>query len=678
MASAALTDAGVGAPVSLSRRQTNVIFAAITLGLLLAALDATIVSTALPTIVADLGSAGHMSWVVTAYLLAETVATVLTGKFGDMFGRKTIFQLSAVIFVGGSIVCGVAQDMIMLIVARAVQGIGAGGLMVTAMALIADVIPLRERGRYQGALGAVFGITTVVGPTLGGLFTDHLTWRWVFYINVPLAIVMLAVTAVAVPKARATVHPIIDYVGIALVSVGASGMILALSWAGNEYPWSSPVIIGLFAVSIVLLAAFVLVERRATEPMLPMRLFRNSVFTVCSILSFIVGFALLGVMTFLPTYLQFVDGVSATASGLRLLPLVVGLFITSLLSGALISRTGRYRVFPIVGCAIMAVGLWLMSTMGPQTGFWVESAYMFTLGLGIGLSMQVLTIAVQNTVRYADLGTATSGVTFFRTLGSAFGTAVFGSLFTNQLTPALKSAMAQLPGVPPVAAQNPEALQRLPAELRAPIEAAYADSIGYVFRWVVPVALLGFVVALFLKEVPLRDAAREAATDVGDAFSAPMSDDRVDQLERAIGETVRRELGDRAFLARMLADAGGNVTPAQAWGLAQIHLFITVRGHADLADIAHRFRLPPEVLQPVFDDLRQAGLVRLDGTEITLTPAGHARLDQLRAAWRHWLDEHLDDWTPSDPTDSALLDRALNKIANRLVNEEAHRVAVAS
>ncbi|MFC7484894.1 MFS transporter [Luedemannella flava] len=320
MAGTAVSDAGVRAPAALNRRQMNIVFTAITLGMLLAALDQTIVATALPTIVADLGGKGHVAWVVTAYLLAETVATVLTGKFGDMFGRKFIFQLSAVIFVVGSAVCGVAQDMIMLIAARAVQGFGAGGLMVTAMALIADVIPLRDRGRYQGALGAVFGVTTVIGPTLGGLFTDHLTWRWAFYINVPIAIVMIAITAVAIPTVRAAVRPVIDYAGIALVALGSSGLILGLSWGGNEYAWDSPVIIGLFVGSVVLLAAFVFVELRAPEPMLPMHLFANPVFTICSVLSFIVGFALLGAMTFLPTYLQFVNGVSATASGLRTLP----------------------------------------------------------------------------------------------------------------------------------------------------------------------------------------------------------------------------------------------------------------------------------------------------------------------------------------------------------------------
>lgn len=309
-----LTDETVpqaAAPPVLDRRRRNIVFVTVTLGVLLAALDQTIVGTALPTIVAELGGASHMSWVVTSYLLAETVATVLVGKFGDLFGRKVVFQISAVVFITGSFLCGLATDMLLLITWRAVQGVGAGGLMVTAMALIADVIPLRERGKYQGAMGAVFGVSTVVGPLLGGLFTDHLTWRWAFYVNVPIAIVVVIAAARTIPAVRAAHKPKIDYLGIALVAVGASALILATAWGGNEYAWGSPVIIGLFAGGLVALAFFCLVETRAREPMLPMRLFRNPVFSVCAVLSFIVGFAMLGALTFLPTYLQYVDGDSA-------------------------------------------------------------------------------------------------------------------------------------------------------------------------------------------------------------------------------------------------------------------------------------------------------------------------------------------------------------------------------
>lgn len=524
----------------MGRAKTDIVFGTIVLGMLMAALDQTIVSTALPTIVADLGGAGHMAWVVTSYLLAEAVATALAGKLGDLFGRKLVFQISAGIFIVGSMVAGLANGMLLLVSARGIQGFGAGGLMVTSMALIADIIPLRQRGKYQGALGAVFGVTTVIGPTLGGLFTDHAGWRWCFYVNVPVAVVMIALAARTIPRVRAAAKPIIDYLGVGLVALGVSCLILGLEWGGRQYAWSSPTIIGLFAAAVLLLAAFVRVELRAEEPMLPMGLFRSRVFTVCSIRSFIVGFAMLGSMTYLPAYLQYVDGVSATMSGVRTLPLVAGLFATSILSGQVVGKTGRYRYFPIAGTLVMSLGLYLMSTMGRDTGTWLESLYMLILGLGIGLAMQVLTIVVQNTVPYAQLGTATSGVTFFRTLGSAFGTAIFGTLYSNEIGPDLAAALARVGVVPPAVAADPQALRALPAEQSAPIIDAYADSIDHVFFWVVPIAPAGFVVAWFLPEVPLRDSARAGAGDVGEGFSVPDSPDRLVQLERAIAGTMRR------------------------------------------------------------------------------------------------------------------------------------------
>ncbi|WP_030017153.1 DHA2 family efflux MFS transporter permease subunit [Streptomyces monomycini] len=660
-------------PPALSRRRTNLVFTTIVLGMLLAALDQTIVSTALPTIVADLGGGGHMAWVVTAYLLAETVATVLVGKFGDLFGRKIIFQVSAVVFVGGSILAGASASMLMLVVARAVQGVGGGGLMVTAMALIADVIPLRERGKYQGALGAVFGVTTVVGPTLGGLFTDHASWRWCFYVNIPIAIVMVVMAARTVPVVRAAVRPLIDYLGIVLVAMGASGLVLGLEWGGNEYAWGSPVIIGLFTGSLVLLAGFVFVELRAREPMLPMHLFRNPVFTVCSVLSFIVGFAMLGAMTYLPTYLQFVDGVSATMSGVRTLPMVAGLLGTSMLSGVVVSRTGRYRVFPIVGTGVMALGLYLMSTMGADTGVWLESLYMFVLGLGIGLAMQVLTIAVQNTVDYHELGSATSGVTFFRTLGSSFGTAVFGTLYSNRLDPNLKAALAKSPGVPPEAAASPQALHRLPEAQARPVIDAYADTVNHVFQWVVPVALAGFVVAWFLKEVPLRDSARAAAGDLGEGFAAPDSTDSDQQLERAVARAMRKAEGPVSL--EVLAASGSPLTPGQAWALGQIHWRTRIHGETSLAAVAQAHRMPDEVLEPVFTRVIGSGYARYgDDGRLEPTEAGRAEIDRLIVAWREWLDERLEGWTAEDPEDRARLARALDNMAARLLDEDtSHR-----
>ncbi|MFF3768039.1 DHA2 family efflux MFS transporter permease subunit [Streptomyces sp. NPDC001922] len=663
-----LTAAGPSvAPPRLSRRRTNAVFATVVLGLMLAALDQLIISTALPTIVAELGGAGHMAWVITAYLLTETVATVLVGKFGDMFGRKVVFQVSAGIFVVGSLLAGSAQSMAMLIGGRAIQGVGGGGLMVTAMALIADVIPLRQRGKYQGALGAVFGITTVVGPTLGGVFTDQATWRWCFYINIPIAAVMVVMAARTIPVIRAAARPVIDYAGIVLAALGTSALVLGLEWGGSTYPWTSATVLGLLFGSVLLLTGFVFVELRAREPMLPMELFRNPVFTVCSILSFIVGFAMLGALTYLPTYLQFVDGITATASGVRTLPMVIGLLTTALLAGEVVSRTGRYKIFPILGSALTALGLFLMSTMGSSTGVWLELLYMFVLGLGIGLTMQVLTIAVQNTVPYHDLGAATSGVTYFRTLGSAFGTAVFGSLYSSRLEPNLAEAHAASPGVPDGLVRSPKGLHLLPDARAAPFIDAYADTVNDVFLWVVPVSLVGFAVALFLKEVPLRDSARAEASDLGEGFAAPDSPDTDQQLARAVAGVMRRTGGP--VTRELLADCGSPLSPDQAWAIGQIHWRARVRGGASLTEIAGAHRMPTEVLDPVFQRVAEAGYALRDGDGLRLTTAGRAEIDRLTAAWRHWLDQRLEDWDVTDAADRARLDRALDHLAAELLEE---------
>ncbi|MEX5634023.1 MDR family MFS transporter [Parafrankia sp. FMc2] len=653
-----------GAP-SLPRAQVNLIFGTILLGMLLSALDQTIVSTALPTIVSDLGGAGHMSWIITSYLLAETIATVLAGKFGDLFGRKRIFQLSIIIFVVGSFFCGLANTMPVLIAARAVQGIGAGGILVTA--LIGDVIPLRERGRYQGALGAVFGLTTVVGPLLGGLFTDHLSWRWAFYINIPIAVVVIALAARTIPGRMSVGRPKVDYLGVLFVALGASGLTLATAWGGTEYAWGSATIISLFAGSVLALGLFVLVELRAAEPILPMRLFRSRVFATASVLSFIVGFAMFGALTFLPSYLQYVSGASATMSGVRTLPMVLGLLTTAIVSGQVVGTTGRYKPFPVAGTAVTALALFLLSRMNADTPVPLQSLYMLMLGAGIGLSMQILTIIVQSTVDYRDLGAATSGVTFFRTLGGSFGASIMGAVYANRLGDVLPPALAEAQ-VSPGAVTSPAAVHSLPAGARAPVIAAYAEAVHTIFLWAVPIAVVGLVVALLLPQVTLRGTAREAVRGPGEGFAMPASQSSDAELETLISRLVRR---NREAVGNLVASSGAGVDLPTAWGLLGVQLRTRLRDHPPRQrDIERRLRIPHGVLTSFYDGLVAEGYLSRDGELLLLTDRGRTAVVTLGDAWTSWLSEQLVESDSERAVMDARVRAAIGRIARRLMTED--------
>ena len=510
-------------PAERSHSEIMVIISALMLAMLLSALDQTIVSTALPKIASDLHGLGKYSWVATSYLLTSAVATPLYGKISDMFGRKKIFQIAISIFLIGSMLCGAAHSMNQLIFFRGLQGIGAGGLMVLAMAIVGDIVPPRIRGRYQGYFGATFAVSSVVGPLLGGFFADANTilgvagWRWIFYLNLPLGIIALSAiaTRLHLPVKRSP-HKI-DYAGAALLAVSVVTLLLATVWGGTDYPWLSAQILSLFGTALVGTLLFVIREHYAREPIIPLSLFKNDIFTVSSLLGFIVGIVMFGALIFLPQYQQLVRGDSATKSGLMLLPMIAGLMTASITSGRLISKFGHYRKFPIIGTATITLAFWLFSHIAVDTSRVLLGVWMAVLGIGIGMVMPVLTLAVQNSVERKHLGTATSSVTFFRSIGSSLGAAIFGAILTSRLAHHITESISGAAGAHAAKGLSSSAasLKTLPPDTLHKVLVAFANSFHDVFLVGIPFALLAFLVALFLKESPLRESSREEAAGEG-------------------------------------------------------------------------------------------------------------------------------------------------------------------
>ncbi len=649
------------ADAGAKERQTQrvrLIFAALMLVLLLASLDQTIVSTALPTIVGDLGGIQHLSWVVTAYLLASTVVGPLYGKLGDLYGRKIVLQTAIVIFLAGSALCGTSQSMIELIVFRALQGLGAGGLMVTTIAIVGDIIAPRERGRYQGYFGGVFGISTVVGPLLGGFLVDNLSWRWIFYVNLPIGALALLVIAAVFHARPEKVRHQVDYLGAAVLAGSLSAIVLFTSLGGTTYAWGSGPIVAMIAVGVALLIAFPFVERRAAEPILPLGLFRNRIFDTTSAVGFIVGLALFGSVTYLPLYLQIVKGHSPTASGLQLTPMMAGVLVTSIASGNLISRFGRYKPFPVAGTAVMTVAVYLLSRLGVTTPTWEAALFMLILGLGLGMVMQVLVLAVQNAVDYRFLGVATSGSTLFRQIGGSIGVAVFGAIFANELRHQLASRLPA--GVHVPTAANPAVVEHLPPAIHAPYVASFAASLRPVFLAAAGISFLAFVLTWLLREIPLRQTA--AAEALAEGIPPPRDDDSQRELERIVASLARRE-GRSRFYERLVKRSGLVLPPDESWLLAQV----AVRQSSSLSVLGRELGVDPDRLAALAGSLERRGYVTRDGggpeAPLAVSAEGRTVLARLVAATRDELGELL----AGGPAADAELDDALERVARAFV-----------
>ncbi|HUC36565.1 MAG TPA: MFS transporter [Acidimicrobiales bacterium] len=667
------TPAAFGPTLSLPRRRVLLIIGALLLGMFLAALDQTIVSTALPTIVGDLHGASRLTWVVTSYLLASTVSTPLWGKLGDQYGRKIFFQAAIVIFLVGSALSGFSHSMLELITFRAVQGLGGGGLMIGAQAIVGDVVSPRDRGRYMGLFGAVFGVATVLGPLIGGYFVEYLSWRWVFYVNIPIGVVALFVTAAQLPGQLQRLHHVIDYLGTILLALATTALVLFTSLGGTSYPWGSAPIVVMAVAGVVLTIGFVLVERRAAEPVIPLGLFANRVFSSASAVGFVMGFAMFGALTFLPLFFQDARGLSPPASGLRLLPLMGGLLLASIGAGQIVSRWGRYKVFPVVGTFLMIVGLFLMSRIGLTTGSWAIASYMLVFGVGLGLVMQVLVVAVQNAVPYEELGTATSGATFFRMIGGSFGTAVFGAVFANLLTTNVVHAL-HLESVPrglssALSGADPSSLARLSPAVHAGVVSGLVHTIDTVFLMGVPVAAVAFALSWLLPEIELRKTVR--TVDQGQGFGMPEARTSLQQVQLALERVAQRE-NRREVYSTLAERAGLELDARSCWLLYRF----ADQPDCTLESVASRLKVDPKHIEDGIDSLISSGMVetldRPGGCEFTLTERGHDAIARLQESRRSGLTELLEGW---DPDSHPEIEEMVRRLAQELLADDEKLLA---
>ena len=613
----------------------RLIFGALMLVMLLASLDQTIVSTALPVIVGEFGGLAHLSWIVTAYMLATTIVTPLYGKLGDLFGRKVVLQSAIVLFLVGSALCGLAGSMGQLIAFRALQGLGGGGLMVTTMAAIGDIIPPRERGRYQGYFGGVFGLSTVLGPLIGGFFVEHLSWRWIFYINLPLGLLAVAVISWAFTAPASRTRPKIDVAGALALAVLLTALVLFTSLGGHTLPWGSPAIVGLIALTIVALIGFIVIEHRTAEPILPLALFANRTFAVACLVGFIVGLAMFGSVTYMPVYLQTVKGVSPSTAGLQLTPMMGGVLLTSIVSGQIISRIGRYRLFPIAGTAVMTIGLALLSSLGTASSTWAASGYMLVLGMGLGMVMQVLVLAVQNAVDYHHLGVATSGTTLFRSTGGSVGVSLFGAIFAAGLASQLA---ARFPGGVPAGANGPAGIAALPDAVRLDYLQAFTAALHPVYLTAAAIGALAFLMSWFLEEVPLKDTRAET---IGESFAVPHDATSLDEL-RLILDRLSGQDNRWNTIGRIASHGGVTLPPDQVWLLVQLS---RQGGPISPDELGGRFVLASDRVRELAERLIRQGLADRQANGIVPTVAGQAMVERIVIGYRTRLTELLERWS---------------------------------